>query len=238
MIQLFGSISSSPGTIGKYYYSEFFKYYGINAKYDSMKATDIKEARSFLDNKLYSGFNISMPFKSQIINLLDFVAPDVSLYNSCNTIKLQDKELHGYNTDICGVLKIVDSLSQSDYVLVLGNGAIGKMIAKVLKHRNIEFEVISRSLSNWDKRHQRCDVMINCTSLGTSVLESPINEIMGTHSVYDLTFKGYELQKKCTSIKYFSGIFFYKEVFLQQFMLHTSIPPDAEYFDFLTEIRQ
>ena len=238
MIQLFGSISSSPGTIGKYYYSEFFKYYGISAKYDSMKATDIKEARSFLDNKLYSGFNISMPFKSQIINLLDFVAPDVSLYNSCNTIRLQDKELHGYNTDICGVLKIVDSLSQSDYVLVLGNGAIGKMIAKVLKHRNIEFEVISRSLSNWDKRHQRCDVMINCTSLGTSVLESPINEIMGTHSVYDLTFKGYELQKKCTSIKYFSGIFFYKEVFLQQFMLHTSIPPDAEYFDFLTEIRQ
>ncbi len=238
MIQLFGSISSNPGTIGKYYYSEFFKYYGINAKYDSVKAGDIKEAISFLENNLYSGFNISMPFKSQIINYLDYAAPDVSLYNSCNTIKFQDNELHGYNTDIFGALKIVDSIAESDYVVVLGNGAMGKMIAKVLQHRNIEFEIISRSLSNWDKRHQSCDVLINCTSLGTSVLESPINEILGTHSVYDLTFKGYELQKKCKSIKYFSGIFFYKEVFLKQFMFHTSISPDAEYFDFLTRIRR
>jgi shikimate dehydrogenase len=238
MNQLFGSISSSPGTIGKYYYSEFFKYYGIIAQYDSMKATDIKEVRNFLENKLYSGFNISMPFKTQIIRHLDAIDHDVSFYNSCNTIKFQESKLHGYNTDIYGVLKIVDSVCQNDYVLVLGNGAVGKMIAKVLMLRNIGFEVISRSLNNWNKRHQRCDVLINCTSLGTSVLESPINEILGTHSVYDLTFQGHELQKKCTSINYFSGIFFYKEVFLKQFELHTNILPDPEYFDFLTGIRQ
>jgi shikimate dehydrogenase len=237
LIELFGSVSASPGTTGKYYYSEFFKYYDLRATYEPLKANDLREVECFLANNLYSGFNVSMPFKSQVIKYLDFADPDVGVYNSCNTVKSQQNKLYGYNTDIYGVIKIIDSISQRDFVVVLGNGAIGKMTAAVLKFRNIKHEVVSPSLGNWNKRHQKCDILINCTSLGTSIPESPVDKINGAHSVYDLTFKGYELQKKCTFINYYSGIYFYKEVFLNQFLLHTDIAPDAEYFDYLTKIR-
>jgi len=237
MIQLFGSISSSPGSTGTYYYSKFFKYYGINAEYNSFKASNLNEVQNYVANKSYSGFNISMPFKPQVIEYLNFISPEVSDYNSCNTIKIQKNGLHGFNTDIDGVFKIVSDISQSDYVFVLGNGAMGKMIAKTLKFKDIRFKVISPSLNNWEVRHQKCDVLINSTSLGTSILGSPIDLVNGIHTVYDLAFHGIDLQKICASINYFSGILFYKEVFLKQFFIHTNISPDAEYFDYLTKIR-
>jgi len=68
-------------------------------------------------------------------------------------------------------------------------------------------------------------------------MDSPIDSINGVHTVYDLTFNGINLQKICTSINYYSGILFYKEVFLKQFLIHTNIAPDEEYFDYLTKIR-
>ena len=237
MTQLFGSIASNPGNTGAYYYSSFFKYYGINAEYTPLKAKNLIELESYLSNKSYSGFNISMPFKPHVIKFLNSSSSEVDKYNSCNTIKVEKNELHGFNTDLNGVLKIASDISNQDYVFVLGNGAMGKMFALALQAKQIDFKVISPSLNNWHTRHQKCDVLINCTSLGTSILKSPIDSINGTHTVYDLTFNGFNLQKICASINYFPGIFFYKELFVKQFLIHTNISLDLEYFDYLTEIR-
>jgi shikimate 5-dehydrogenase len=236
MNQMFGSISASPGKTGTYYYSEFFKHYDIKAEYNSFKANDNYELEKYLKKEMYLGFNISMPFKSEVIRYLGIFSPEVSNYNSCNTIKVTREYLHGFNTDIAGVFKVLSSISKDDFVLVLGNGAIGKMFTKVLKLQDRRFEVISPSLNNWDSRHQKCDVLINCTSMGTSISASPIDFINGIHTVYDLAFNGINLSKISSSINYFPGIFFYKEVFLKQFLIHTNISPDPEYFDYLTEI--
>ena len=235
MKQMFGSISSNPGKTGTYYYSKFFKYYDIKAEYKSFKATDNYELENHLKKEAYAGFNVSMPFKSEVIKHLSIFSPEVSSYNSCNTIKVLQNNLHGFNTDYAGVLKVISSISKEDFVLVLGNGAIGKMFTKVLKLKDIKFEVISPSLNNWDTRHQKCDVLINCTSMGTSIFDSPIKFINGIHTVYDLTFNGLNLSKICSSINYFSGVYFYKEVFLKQFSIHTNVSPDPDYFAYLTK---
>lgn len=235
MKQMFGSISANPGKTGTYYYSEFFKYYDIKAEYRSFKAADNYELENHLKKAIYAGFNVSMPFKSEVIKHLSISSPEVSSYNSCNTIKVLQDNLHGFNTDFAGVLKVISSISKEDFVLVLGNGAIGKMFTKVLKLKDIKFEIISPSLNNWDTRHQKCDVLINCTSMGTSIFDSPIEFINGIHTVYDLTFNGINLSKVCSSINYFPGVYFYKEVFLKQFLIHTNVSPDPDYFDYLTK---
>jgi len=157
MTLLFGSISSNPGSTGAYYYSSFFKYYGINAEYTPFKAKNLIELESHLSNKSYSGFNISMPYKPHVIKFLNYSSSEVENYNSCNTIKIEKNELHGFNTDLSSVLKIVSSISNEDYVLVLGNGAMGKMFELALQAKQIEFKVISPSLNNWHMRHQKCE---------------------------------------------------------------------------------
>jgi shikimate dehydrogenase len=235
MIKYFGSIASSPGKTGKYYYSRFFQYYNIEAEYTPLKANNVDELLEHLLVRKYSGLNISMPFKQQVINYLQVSSRHVDFYNSCNTIKIIDGELSGFNTDIKGVLKIVSSLSKNDHVIVLGNGSMGKSFAKALTEYGVNYSVVATSLNNWDKRHAKCDVLINCTSLGTSLNLSPVDSVNASRVVYDLAINGFKLGEMCQSVRYVSGLSFYKDVFLEQFFIHTNIRPDEDYFDYLTK---
>ena len=234
MIKHFGSISVSPGKTGKYYYSKFFQYHNLSADYIPFESNNIDEVLTLLSNKQYSGFNISMPYKQQVIKYLNVSSRDVDYYNSCNTIKILNGKLNGYNTDIKGVLKIVSSLLKTDYVVVLGNGAMGKTFAKALNEYGMNYSVISPSLNNWEMRHEKCDILINCTSLGTSLNISPVESVSATQTVFDLAINGTKLRDLCKSTRYVSGLSFYKEVFLEQFLIHTGIQPDPDYFDYLT----
>jgi shikimate dehydrogenase len=234
MLKHFGSISKSPGKIGEYYYSNYFKYYRIDANYKPFKADDIQEVEKILGNTSFSGFNISMPFKKQVIEFLDVSSQDVHFYNSCNTIKIRNGEFFGFNTDIKGISKFVSNVLATDYVIILGNGAMGKTFRKVLQAQGINNRIVSPSLKNWESRHENCDVLINCTPFGTSLDASPLRLINVNKAIFDLAINGNKLYEMCNSIKYVSGLEFYKEVFLEQFLIHTDISPNPEYFDYLT----
>jgi shikimate dehydrogenase len=236
MTKYFGSFASTPGKTGKYYYSRFFQYYNIDAEYNPIKAENISELLEYFKTNKYSGLNISMPFKQQVVKFLQVSTRTVDFYDSCNTIKVIDGELNGFNTDINGVLNIVSSLLKNDHVIVLGNGSMGKTFAKVLTKQEFNYSVVSPSLNNWEKRHTKCDVLINCTSLGTSSNISPVNYVNTSRVVYDLAINGSKLREMCKSVTYVPGLSFYKEVFLEQFFIQTDIWPDEDYFDYLTKL--
>jgi shikimate dehydrogenase len=52
-----------------------------------------------------SGFNVTIPHKSQIIKHLDEVSQEVQLMGAVNTVKNIDGKLHGYNTDGEGFIR-------------------------------------------------------------------------------------------------------------------------------------
>ena len=224
----------SPGKNGAYYYTNFFHYYNMEASYHPLQANNLHELQRVISKNEWAGLNVSMPFKGGIVQLLDISSPNVDLYKSCNTVKIANGKLHGYNTDINGVTKIASQIFGGEKVIVLGNGAMGKTFEKVFKQHNIDFQIISRSLGNWERRHQQCDVLVNCTPFGTSIDLSPLDSIFVSRTVFDLAINGNKLQDMCKSIIYVSGLLFYKEVFLEQFFLHTGVLPDSDYFDYLT----
>lgn len=236
MTQKFGSLSNFPGKTGKFYYSKFFEYYNIDAEYNPHRAENTQEFLTYLSDESYSGFNISMPFKQQVIKYLHVSSQDVLRYNSCNTIKIVDGKFQGFNTDKNGVLKMMSYILTTDYVIVLGNGVLGKTFANILNSNRIQFEVFSRSLNNWEMRHKSCDVLINCTALGTSIDSSPVEVLNVTRTVIDLAIKESKLKLMSKSHHYVSGRMFYREVFFEQFAIHTSIYPDPDYFDYLTTL--
>lgn len=230
-----GSISVSPGKNGAYYYSNFFKYYKIDAIYNPLQANNMQEIREILFTNNFDGFNVSMPFKKEIIQILNTTSTNVDVYQSCNTIKNINGDLLGFNTDINGIKKFISNIFKDENVIVLGNGAMGNTFAKLLSEQKISHQVFSRSLGNWNERHKKCDVLINCTSFGTSIDSSPVDSVFAKRAVFDLAIKGNRLRDMSSSVNYFSGLLFYKEVFLEQFFLHTGILPDSNFFDFLTK---
>ena len=237
MTEFFGSLSNYPGNTGTYYYSKFFKKYKYQADYNAFGIKDLNSGIIDLVSKDYKGFSLSMPFKREIIDHLDVSDPLCQKYNSCNTVLIKNFALYGFNTDIYGVYKVVKEIPVDNKVVVLGNGCMGKMFAAYLGHKGFNFEVFAPSLGNWDQRHIVNDVVINCTPYGTANSKSPLKFLIGTNKVYDLTFNGIGLTEKSSKIEYYSGIFFYKEVFLQQFQLYTGIIADPDLFDYFTAER-
>lgn len=77
------------------------------------------------------GFNVSMPYKTDIMNYLDIVDDSARLIGACNTVVNEDGKLHGYNTDGMGYMSGVkdcgfDPIGKK--MTVLGSGGAATAI--------------------------------------------------------------------------------------------------------------
>jgi shikimate 5-dehydrogenase len=120
-------------------------------------------------------------------------------------------------------------------IQILGDGAMSRGYQRLLNNQNRGYSVYSRKLDNWGDRNIEFDCRINTTAIGTINSDSPLEGKISSKLVIDLSIKENQLTKDCEEggIKYIGGMFFYKEVFLNQFEIYTKIQPDAEYFDYL-----
>ena len=80
-----------------------------------------------------SGFNITIPYKTRIIDLLDELDTDAAFYGAVNTVANRGGHLVGYNTDAAGfylALRREDAESDlSGKVCVMGVGGAGRTMA-------------------------------------------------------------------------------------------------------------
>lgn len=224
------SLSKYPGNTGKYFYTEFFKYYGIDAVYEPRGTDNLAASIDQAISEEVSGISISMPFKRDIISYLDSVTSDVLTYNSCNTINVENNQYIGYNADLAGVRYISNLLTYDDNITILGAGAIGSMVIQYLKANHfLNLNICARALGTWNRHSDRTDVIINCTALGTKEKSSPFTTIpAGIKLVIDLAINDNDLKIQCdnANVKYISGKEFYQAQFTKQFEIYTGISID------------
>lgn len=78
------------------------------------------------------GFNITIPYKVEIIPFLTQLSEKAELYQSVNTVEIKDGRYIGHNTDVDGFLHGIRSLGvelSRGPVLMLGSGGVANMIA-------------------------------------------------------------------------------------------------------------
>lgn len=226
------SLSSHPGNTGKYFYTNFFDYYNIDAVYEPQGTSNLKVALEQYPD--VDGISVSMPFKKEIIQYLDKTSELVDQWQLCNTVKIENGVLTGYNCDYHGMCHVVSHIENlaCNTVSILGDGAIGTMFAEWLKEYRPT--VYSRKLGTWHSRHSAADVLINCTSFGTIDNNSPVDYLPeNIQLVIDLAIKNNNLAEQCiyNNIKYISGKEFYKFQFLSQFEIYTGITASPEIYD-------
>ena len=233
----FISLSQYPGKTGQYFYTEFFKHYDIDAIYEPLACADIEQSIKQAIEDNVSGISISMPFKRAVIPLVKNRHAYVDLYNSCNTIKIDKSNTTGYNADLAGVEYVCKEIKQGDKITILGGGAIGSMFVKYLEGEHYgNLNVCTKNAGTWTNRYSYSDVIINCTSLGTSTFDSPykLGQIPpAARIVIDLAIKDNELQEQCkiARVKYMSGREFYRAQFLKQFEIYTGIKPSESIYN-------
>ena len=87
---------------------------------------------------------MTIPYKEQVIEFLDFVDESAALIQAVNTISIHRSgrhvSLHGFNTDIQGFQESIRPLIQKYHhkALILGTGGASKAVVKAFENLKIE----------------------------------------------------------------------------------------------------
>jgi len=113
---------------------------------------ELKEGIESLKKIKISGFNVTIPHKVAIMNLLDKVDEDCSLIGAANTVSISNGELKGHNTDMDGFLDPIKkrNLEMKNYnILLIGAGGAARAIVAGLAKEKVEnITVANRTIEN------------------------------------------------------------------------------------------
>lgn len=142
-----------------------------------------EELENFLKNGDFTGINVTVPYKKEVIPFLDSLSPIAKRLGAVNTVVRRDGKLIGHNTDYFGFLTMVRESGLNvtgNKVLVLGSGGASNTAVAVLGELGSNVVIISRSgVNNYQNLHLHCDasVIVNTTPVGMypHVGISPVN---------------------------------------------------------------
>ncbi|HET7898285.1 MAG TPA: shikimate dehydrogenase, partial [Flavisolibacter sp.] len=92
------------------------------------------------------GFNVTIPYKEEILPFLTSRNEVVAEIGACNCIKVEGESLTGYNTDVVGFRNSLEPklMTHHTKALILGTGGAAKAICYVLSQLGIEYRMVSR----------------------------------------------------------------------------------------------
>lgn len=132
-----------------------------------------EKLENFLKNGDFSGLNVTIPYKKEVIPYLSELSPTAKKMGCVNTVlRRSDGTLYGHNTDYFGFTSLVRHAGLSvagKKVLVLGSGGASNTAVAALKDLGASPVVISRSgENNYGNLHLHRDAaaIVNATPVG------------------------------------------------------------------------
>jgi len=128
----------------------------------------------FVRNGGYDAFNVTIPYKKDVIPFLDSISPEAEKIGAVNTVvRHKDGTVHGYNTDYFGfdgMLTASGIKVRGKKALVLGNGGASLTVQAVLRDRGVRELIVvharlENNYTNLD-RHADAEVIVNTTPVG------------------------------------------------------------------------
>lgn len=204
----FGLIGKSLiHSFSKKFFSEKFKNESIDAIYELYSLADLSNFKEFILQHSLSGLNVTIPYKTAILPLLDDIDEEAREIGAVNVIKINQKQnnlfLKGYNTDTIGFIKSLKPILKPYHTnaLVLGTGGAAKAVVYSLKKLGIKTQCVSRKKTNFSITYEELNqdiinrnlLIINTTPLGTfpnteTCPNIPYQFLTEKHLLFDLVY--------------------------------------------------
>ena len=144
-----------------------------------------EELDDFLKSGDFTGLNVTIPYKKDVIPFLDELSPRAKALGAVNTIVRRSGKLIGHNTDYFGFETMLLSTGvslQGKKALVCGSGGASSTACAVLKAHGANVIVLSRTGNdNYQNlnRHSDAALIVNATPVGMypNVEASPIEDL-------------------------------------------------------------
>lgn len=134
----------------KYFTEKFSREHIKDCSYENYPLAAIGQLPDLILDRDIEGLNVTIPYKSAIIEYLDRIDPEADAIGAVNVIRIKRSknktELSGFNSDIAGVRDTVLPFINDDIknALVLGTGGSSKAVCYVLRRLNVQYTLISR----------------------------------------------------------------------------------------------
>tara|TARA_Y100000310_G_scaffold345709_1_gene468611 strand:+ start:14242 stop:15045 length:804 start_codon:yes stop_codon:yes gene_type:complete len=191
-----------------------YKVLGLDFEYRIMETENLAEGITEFKKLGVKGFNITMPFKTEVIQYLDEVDEIAKKIGAINTVVNIDGKLIGYNTDGLGALESLKKVTslEGKRVLLIGAGGAGKAIAVFLNEENVELTIANKPIESAQKLAEligaktivieeidslkEFDILINATPVGmepnTDATAIPTELIHKELIVFDIVYEPME----------------------------------------------
>lgn len=145
--KLCGSVAGDASELGVKMHNAGYEARDLDYTYIAIASDDIEETLETVKNMDFKGLGVSMPFKQEIILLLDEVNEDVEMIGACNTVVIDEGKATGYNTDWRGAIRALKETAELDVekAEIIGSGGVARAIAYGLKQQDIEVHISARS---------------------------------------------------------------------------------------------
>lgn len=162
-----------------------------------------EEFKLFMEAKEFSGINVTIPYKQEVIPYLNELDPLAEKIGAVNTVVNREGYLTGYNTDFYGMIYMFEhnGIAVKDKkCLVLGNGGTSKTAQAVLTRLGAGIIlVVSRKPEENMISYRKCyeshidaEIIVNTTPVGMypKVNASPLDLSVfhGCEAVVDVIF--------------------------------------------------
>lgn len=135
------------------------------------------------------GFNVTIPFKEQIIPYLDSISPEAEALGAVNTVVCIEignkKHYSGFNTDVYGFDQSLSHINNEiKKAFVLGSGGASKAICWLLQQKQTPYHVVSRNpnaeqieYAEIQNHLKENNLVINCSPVGMEGAYPPLLDI-------------------------------------------------------------
>jgi 3-dehydroquinate dehydratase/shikimate dehydrogenase len=179
---------------------------GLNAAYVPLDVRDLEGLRALGDAIDLRGASVTIPYKRDVMSVLDEVAPAAAAAGAVNTIAVRDARWIGMNTDADGFLeplhaRVPDLRGRRAVILGAGGAARGVGLALRLEGAEVAIaarradaaaavaDAIGATTSVWPPPPKSWDILVNATPVGSrAVPGTPYDGGFDGTLVYDLVY--------------------------------------------------
>ena len=141
------SLAARPSNLGTRFHNYLYEQLGIDFVYKAFTTTDIAAAIGGVRALGIRGCSVSMPFKEDVIALVDELDASATAIQSVNTIVNDDGYLRASNTDYVAIASLIDSrgLDPATPLLLRGSGGMAKAVGAAFRDAGFTGTLIARN---------------------------------------------------------------------------------------------
>ncbi len=194
-----------------------FKALGIDGIYVQLpvKEEKLKEAVQGLAALGFRGFNVTIPYKKQVMKYLDEISDDALSVDAVNTVLIEENKLKGCNTDTYGFEESLNRYKinlKNKKIMLIGAGGVAYACSYIINKKNPANFVITDiieekakklakiyqadkiSAQNTEKLAVESDIILNATPVD---LQDKLLPLLKKDSVYyDINYKFNKKEQK------------------------------------------